>query len=66
MTTPELIGYDVSPDMHNLRVVCAECATEEDETSPALYDGDEWAECTGDSHMCIRCGRALSLTLIEG
>jgi hypothetical protein len=59
LTTPILVGYDVSEDMHNLSVLCIDCWTSEDGGTP-LYEGDYWGayECS-----CDTCGEDLNVDL---
>lgn len=60
----DLIGYDTSADMHNLSVICAECAdTEGDGGGAPIYRGEEWG--AHEAPRCARCGADLDVRLVE-
>lgn len=55
-----IIGYDTSSSIHDLSVVCADCADYHgDGGGSALYEGEEWGGC---APSCSHCGETLLVT----
>lgn len=51
------IAYDTAVDMHDLSIICIECAnTYGIDNGSALYAGDYWAE---PLPKCSHCGREI-------
>ena len=56
----EIIGFDITEDANDLRVVCVDCAENYD--GEPLVKGEEWG---GDYCECEKCGDSLDVTLVN-
>ncbi len=58
----EPVGFDISPCMRNLKVLCMDCVVPADRGS-IIRAGDEWG--AWHAPCCVRCGKKLAITLVN-